>query len=242
MITRVRFSPAISFFAKGFIERWELTPYYSTNQPCIFIGCYTDADVDLIFQHPKEKIVMLLGGDLPNFDKLKHDKSIRFVSDKRHILNLYKDSGVNYFDGVIPLKTFKGFKPTTKGDKIYIYVNRGTPGHIAKHGLEKHKWLITHFGHDRFIFGVHGKSESEVIRDYYTPSFINLQLNPVAGFTSSLEMAHMGRKTVSNTDAPFAIPFLNENDIICAIENEAKNKDFDSLIGDYLDNSHNWHK
>jgi hypothetical protein len=241
MITHCRVAYSVKFFADGFLERWGLVPY-SQGQiaPTIFVGAYATTDINAILNHKGKKVVMLLGGDLPNIDKLKHDKSITFVADKKSILEYYSKHGVKFFDGVIPLKDFSEFNQAPKGDKIYCYVNQGTDSHLSKHGVTAIQPVINYFGKDKFIFGTHGKSQSEVIKEYYLPSAVNLQLNQYAGFTSSLEMAHMGRKTISNTKAPFAIPFKTHADIIEAIQTELSTPTHENLIGDYLCMDKQW--
>lgn len=241
-ISSLRFAYSVKFFEEGFRKRWNLGEY-NPNEPTVFVGCYSSSDLAAIASHKGNKIVFLLGGDLGNFEYLKNVFGITFASDKMQIINLYKKAGVRHIEKPIPLKDFSAFKPSTPTDnKIYCYVNQGTPSHLAKHGVNSIKNVIEHFGADAFIFGTHGKTTEQVISDYYKPAFINLQLNVYAGFTSSLEMAHMGRKTISNTKAPFCIPYKSESDIISIIEFEFEFDapvDFD-LIGDYLMEDDSW--
>jgi len=247
MIINVRYSAAVSFFAEGFTRRWNLQPY-DANKPALFFGCYSYDDISAVLSHRHPKIVMLLGADMPNLYHLSHDKNVIFASDKRYNLNIFAAAGVRYIDKVIPLKFFSNFNLSPRGTKIYCYINQNTPAHIHKHGAGYLQQLIEHFGADNLILGTHGKTESQVIEHYYRPAFINLQLNPFAGFTSAIEMAHMGRRSVSNSPAPFSIPFSNIDDIIQIIKNEKLNLpdgqagmiNEPDLIGDYLHHSSDW--
>lgn len=239
MVNRVRVAFSVKFFEQGFKQRWGLKDY-NVSEPCVFLGCYSNADIEAILKHKPKKIVMLLGGDLGNLSKLQHDRSITFASDKQAILNIYAGAGVRYINQVIPLKSFDEFTPAPKGDKIYCYVNTGSESHLRKHGIAAIPEVIKHFGKDRFIFGTHGLTTKQVIQNYYNPAFVNLQLNQFAGFTSSIEMAYMGRKTISNTPAPFTIPFDSDNDIIVSIENEFKTPVEQNLINNYLCNKSDW--
>jgi hypothetical protein len=210
MFANVKFSNAVKFFEQGFRQRHNSLPY-DVDKPCLFVGCYSTEDFNNIVNHRHPKQVMILGADVPAIDHLKyHD--ITFCSDKQLILNIFKDNNLKFINGCIELKDFSNFKPAPLGDKIYCYINRDDEAHKAKHKVELLQHAINYFGKDRFIFGTNGKTEAEVIEDY-KQCFINIQLNPFAGYTTALEMAKMGRKSISNTIAPFAIPFTNEQHI-----------------------------
>jgi hypothetical protein len=223
MFEKVKFSNAVKFFESGFFKRHNSKPF-ELNDNALFVGIYSESEINLILNHKYQKEVMVLGADVPNIDRVAHDSSITFYSDKQLILNIFKHKGLKYHNEPIELKDFSNFKPALLGDKIYCYINTDTEHNRYKHNTHLLEHAIKTFGESKFIFGVHGKSESEVIKDYYAPSFINLQLNPFAGYTTALEMAKMGRKSISNTIAPFAIPFTNEEHITKLIEEQWNNQ------------------
>jgi len=90
--------------------------------------------------------------------------------------------------------------------------------------------LMDHFGEHSFVLGYQGFPIEYVYENYYKKSFINLQLNPAAGYTSALEMAHMGRTSVSNYPAPFCCPYKNTEEIIRIIELERENIGKERLV------------
>lgn len=238
-INRVRFSSAVQFFAEGFMKRWNLNQFLPL-EPAVFVGCYSRYDIDTVLGHDFPKIVMLLGADMPNIRHIKHDKSIIFASDKRHNINIFKNEGVKFIDAVIPLKDFSLFTPEPKGDKIYCYINQNNKAHINKYTAGMLNEIIQYFGNSKFIWGTLGLSQAEVVENYYKPSFVNLQLNPFAGFTTAIEMACMGRMSVSNSEAPFSIPFKTPDEIINTIINQESEAIKENIIGNYLYNSDDW--
>lgn len=235
----MRFSSAVQFFAEGFRYRWNLKEF-SPNDPAVFFGCYSNSDIESVLGHKSPKIVMLLGADMPNLKHLKHDKSIIFASDKQHNINIFKSENVKFIDAVIPVKDFSLFTPAPKGDKIYCYINQNNQAHINKYTAGMLDKVIQYFGVSKFILGTLGHSQVEVVENYYKPSFVNLQLNPFAGFTTAIEMAYMGRMSISNSEAPFSIPFKTPNEIINTIINQESEAIKENLIGNYLCNSDDW--
>jgi hypothetical protein len=239
MIEQLKFSQSVKFFEQGFRDVWGLGDYLDSAKPCVFVGVYSSLDLDLITNHKGHKIVFFLGADIPNIPKLKGLKNTIFASDKQNILDIYKSLNMPYLDLIIPLKDFSEYKPTPKGDKIYCYVNNGNASNLTKHKVDLLKESIEYFGIDKFIFGVHGHSSQWVRDNWYTESFINIQLNEYAGFTSAIEMAYMGRKSISNNSAPFCIDF-KATSILDILKKEIENKDLDYSAENYLCKDNTW--
>lgn len=241
MIEQLKFSNSVKFFEQDFKELWGLSDYLDTIKPCVFVGVYSSLDIHLITNHKGYKIVFFLGADIPNIPRLKGLKNTIFASDKQNILNIYKSLDMPYIDLIIPLKDFSEYKPIPKGDKIYCYVNNGNSSNLVKHKVELLKQLIEYFGIDRFIFGVQGHTQDWVKENWYKESFINIQLNEYAGFTSAIEMAYMGRSSVSNNLAPFCIEYKPET-ILDILKREIENKELDNSIENYLCKDNTWLK
>lgn len=239
MIKQCRFSNSVKFFETEFLKLWKLNEYSNINEPALFVGVYNSNDIEIIKNHKSFKIVMILGADIPNMLKLKGLKDTIFASDKQDIIDLFTKNGMPVINQIIALKKFDSFTPKQKGHKIYCYINNYNEGNKIKHRLNLLEPAINYFGNDMFIFGTLGHSKNEVI-EWYSKSFINIQLNPMAGFTSALEMAHMGRPSVSNNKAPFCINFTDHNDIIRIIERENNNNELNLSVYKYLDYSNKW--
>ena len=204
---QLRTSNAIKFFEKGFADKWNLSKYDNINTPAVFFGVYNQDDINAIEEHKGEKILVFAGADIKNYERYKH-------------LNCISDQYIFKKNLIIPVKSFDKFKPTKVGDKIYVYMSTDDDNFKAKFRYDIVLELMNHFGPDNFITGYHGNSIDEMITNYYSKSFINLQLNKDAGFTTALEMAHMGRRSISNYHAPFCLPYKNVDDIIELIEKE----------------------
>lgn len=240
MITQCKFSDSVRFFEQKFLERWGLTRYKNNNDPCVFFGVYSTADVELIKSHTGYKVVIFVGADVPNIQRIKGINNVLYASDKVNILEIYKANKLPYFDKIIPVKDYSEFTPCEKGDKIYVYINNNQEGNKVKHMVGLLEPAINYFGKDKFLFGVHGHTMEEMIEEYYKKSFLNIQLNPYAGFASALEMAYMGRKSVSNNPAPFCINYKTPNSIIEIIKNEMNNKTLDYSVKNYLYEKNDW--
>jgi len=65
MIKQVQFSDSVKFFKEGFKERWKLNDYSRINEPAVFVGIYSTLDIAKIKLHKGNKIVFVLGADIP---------------------------------------------------------------------------------------------------------------------------------------------------------------------------------
>jgi len=208
-ITQSRFSSHVKFFAQGFNNLWKLTPYWSNNSPCVFVGCYDTVDQTAILNHIGPKVVILTGTG-SQIEMLKGCKDLYFINPD----DTWKIAGG--IDGFIrknirpAMKDFSMFQPEKLGTKIYMYAGND----LEKYGIEAAEQLFKVFGKDKFIIGQSGHGMNHVIENFYRPSFLNLQLNPGAGFTTSLEMAHMGRPTVGNFSTAWNIRFESIENLI----------------------------
>ena len=236
MIRQCKFSDSVKFFKDDFFKMWDLKEYTNVNESSIFFGCYSTLDVQIINAHKGKKIVFLVGADVPNLHRIEK-YNVTFASDKQNILDFFKEKNVPYIDKIISVKDYSNFNPTEKGSKIYVYK-------ANSHTYEKFKLAllepaIKYFGEDMFLFGVHGNTMQQMIDNYYKPSFINIQLNPLHGFATACEMAYMGRKSISNNPAPFALHFKTPNDIIELIKKEINNKEM-FKFENYLYTKNDW--
>jgi hypothetical protein len=241
MIKQVQFSDSVKFFKEGFKDKWQLVDYSRISDPAIFVGIYSTLDIAKIKLHKGKKIVFVLGADIPNISRLIGVPDIIWASDKQNILDIYSRYNLTYINEIIPLKSFDIYRQLPKGNKIYCYINNSSEGNKSKHRIQHLEPAIQHFGKDKFIFGVHGHSSAWVRENWYRESFVNIQLNEMAGFTSAIEMAYMGRNSISNNAAPFCLNWKTPQDIIELIEQEQYTP-LDSSVEGYLCNSNQWLK
>lgn len=223
-ITQCYLSESLRWFKQGFMDRYSLTEYTDTNAPCIFVGVYGAENANLIKKHKGFKVVMFCGSDIAHAPKLKADaKNISGLLSDMHI---YEPRIKELLDVkkylTIPMKSFDVFKPVPLGDKIYFYARTKKDSTESKFRKDIVDKVIAHFGADKVLLGYQGNTMEVMQSEYYANSFINLNFTPEVGFTSCLEMAHMGRKSISNYPARFCDTYGSEKEIILKIEEEAK--------------------
>lgn len=232
-IDQCSISSGVKFFGDKFKERWDLKSYYSTEAPCIFFGCYQDSDVTRIKNHKGLKIITFTGSDVSNILKFEKEDHINVISDIIINWDQFKDLknyGLSKFLRV-PVKDYSTFTPVPLGDKIYAYQGRPEK---SFHEHYKKTWLdevIRYFGKDKVIVGYQGSDIEFVKENYYKECFVNLQFNPMSGLTTLNEMAHMGRRSISNYPAPFCLSFQNIKDVLVLIERERDNHLSPNIVG-----------
>ena len=234
-------SDSLSIFRDGFLKRWELEPYTNPNLPALFVGAYNSVnDIKRINDHKGFKLVLFGGADIPNVRML--NKGIHIVTDSftyEHSLRRYLKLPYNYRFIRVAFKDYSDFNKVPLGSKIYCYQSQPTPACQQKYGFDLLRVVIDYFGAENVLVGYHGHTIKEMIDYYYSRSFVNLQLNPMAGFTTALEMAHMGRMTVSNHAAPFCLPFRSQAELIWQIK-IVKEKSIEADPSRFLHNSDDW--
>ncbi len=223
---QVHVSGSLDYFKKFFKEKWDLVDYNNINEPAIFFGLYHQHEIQRFINHKGEKMIIWGGADqhINKFNKLKNIPN--FVGSPAYrppMINTFKKIGYPYKEIIIPFKDYSSLAPTPLGDKIYVY--KGLNGNRKGY----YKWdqyivpLIKYFGKDRVIYSQNQKIEY-IINNHYNDSFVYVKPNEKGGNTTMWELAHMGRKTISNNqgDIPNVINFNNLESIIESIKNEEK--------------------
>ena len=224
MIRQARFSKSIIFFEKGFLERWHIDRYNNINLPALFLGVYRMEDVVAINKHKGLKIVWHPGGVKDLFMRLDHSnmivavgKGVDFVIPERYNMRRI-DIPIKDF---IQLKDFSMYKPVPLGKKIYAYLGKDKNATKKKLGYDLIREIdkIVPFV---IIEGYQGHTAKFIIHEYYKNSFINIKPSLTGGLTTAIEMAYMGRKTISNAIGPFCYGYENIDDIVSLIMKESK--------------------
>jgi len=203
MINQVRFSNSVKFFERDFCNYWNVTTYKNNTDPCLFAGVYNKEDVELINNHKGFKVVWNNGNIRPFFIELNPENMVvlKYTESIDHSLleRRYKIKKARF-----PIKDYTLFTPTNLGDKICCYL--GTPemrdiyGYSVIHKLED----MTRF---KIIISYLGKSREDLKRDIYDKSFVYFKPIIIGGVETANELAHMGRKTISNAKGEFYIPY-----------------------------------
>lgn len=201
-----------------FLETLGIRPYYDSSEPCLFIGCYTQKDIDVIKAHNSTKVLHWMGQDSINavFDGTYLDlldcHHISFHPNIIHILKGFVDVKT------IPAWTVGKWTVTPLGDKIIAY--------CPKTAVEYHKINIINQLKERGFDVI--LSDGSIPQDewlqgpgdkFYDQSFIGLVLNGFAGGASTImQLGLKGREVVTNVlNLPHCIPFKSVKDIQQAI-------------------------
>jgi len=244
MINQVRFSDSVKFFEQGFCDRWNIKKYHDINAPAFFAGVYsmnkegqyTLKDVDIINKHKGFKVIWNTGAvddcfDLidPNNVVVKVGGGIIFSNPK------YRTKQVSF-----EIKDFSMFKPTPLGNNIYWYMGIPALNYMYFYSLyeeikDRCKYNI--------ILGYQGHNIEWIKKNYYDKSFVNIKPCICEGFTSSTEMAFMGRRTIGGTSAPWIKNFDTADELLKLIDIEAKKIGTmpKSLVGDFF-TKEDWRK
>ncbi len=217
-IKQARFSSWIWHFRDNFLKRWGLDHYHDTKAPCYFAGVYTVEDVQAINNHKGLKVVWFTGADVKNHVYLRDENIV--VKWTKSLSR--KDHGFRTKQVYIELKDYGIFKPNVLGDRVYCYVRKPTKyDFFNKHIADQVQEVIPF----KIIFGEWGVVDPVTIyrvkRKYYDKCFVNLRLNPYAGGTTAIELAHMGRKTISKRSEGFYLNYETIEDIARHIMSES---------------------
>jgi len=129
------------------------------------------------------------------------------------------------------------FKPNPLGDNIYCYLGDESSKQIMGFSFMEKLKRETSFN---IIYGFLGNNIEYVKEHYYDKCFINIKPNIVGGITTAVELAYMGRFTISDAKAPFCINSLDN--ILSLIDQESKKIGTiqQSCIGNYYNAGDEW--
>ena len=204
MIEQVYMSECIKHFHEGFKSLHGLKDYHDKEAPALFVGMYSLDEIRRVRDHKGRTLVMFSGADMDNAPMVR-SQIVADETQANYIRTLedVKIANVSY-------RSFEDFKPVPLGDKIYCYQNSNTDGNKAKYRYDLLLQVEKRYGANRIIRGYHPNTDEEM-REIYSQCVIGLQFNPFAGYTSTKELAHMGRMSVSNRKTPFTRPFTEES-------------------------------
>ena len=215
MIEQVYFSHAVKPFEIDFLKRWNVSAYNDQNQPALFCGVYNDADVAIINKHKGFKLILNTGRERDCFVNIDPKN----VVVCRTTMWGKEWSKFKYVNANFELKDYSDFKPAKLGESVYIYVGNEQQKNLYFYDIAKQVESAIKYP---VIYGMKKKSIDYVKENYYKNSFVNLKLNVHGGMVTATEMACMGRRSISNNDAPFCLSYKSVNDIVELIEIEAK--------------------
>ena len=247
-IKQAYFSSAIKHFASDFYKLWDVQPYSDKTAPAIFFGCYNDNDVEAINNHKTFKVLAHTGRMLPRILKIKNENIVLKLSPvilNEHKTNpndwtrYYCENGFRTKYAMFPIKDFSMFRPNKLGRCIYFYAGSKARKQLLGWKLAKYIEQSTRF---KVIFGMLGNSIDYVKENYYDHCFVNFKPSTTAGMTTAIELAYMGRLTISNSPGMFCRHYGNITEVLQIIEQESKKIGTiqPSMIGKYYDTGAEW--
>jgi len=204
MIEQVYMSDCIAHFHEGFRKLHGLRKYDDIEAPALFVGMYNMIDINALNSHEGRTLVLFSGADMDNAPMVRSD----IVADETQANYLRTLEDVKIAN--VSFRSFEDFKPVPLGDKIYCYQNSNTDGNKAKYRYDLLLKVENRYGAGRIIRGYHPHTDEEM-REIYSECAIGIQFNEWAGYTSTKELAHMGRMSISNRKAPFTRTFTEES-------------------------------
>lgn len=218
-ISQVCFGHNMSYFEKGLVNRWNLKPYTDPTLPTLFFG--SAGLLDVIQNHkgfgliyPVDQTEVRLNGINPIKNIVILDRPLSKITN-----------AWNKYKGEFQIKDYTLYKPNPLGDFIYLYFMPWHTSPIISPLLNiiqnETKYKIIGYpsfpSHNNFI------PEKELKQDYYDKCFVNLNLTEANGLTTTIELAMMGRKTISNIDIDYKclISYDSIESILNLIEIEA---------------------
>ena len=220
-ISQVSFGSTISFFEDGFLNRWNLNKYYDVNSPCIFFG--VEGNLERIKNHKSFKLIFPVDISCAHHLKTLPPSKDLIIVDRPCISIPDKFSKVK---GEFEIQDYSLFKPNILGDKIYAYI--GSPYRNSQFRYDLIKQIQNKIDYE-ILLGSPNNDKSydniNVIKSkYYDNSFLNLNFSQESGLTTVIEMALIGRKTISNSLMKWEcmVPYSNLEDIINIINQESK--------------------
>jgi hypothetical protein len=202
-------------------QRWNFKDYYDVNKPCFFWGII--GEEHKINAHKGLKVVAgITPLDCTYAKRLVNSDNLYFWDD------VHLDAGPEYKrKNVRPeIKDYSMFQPNLLGDKIYAYMR--DPHEFKLSTLQRiqkrinYEFIFTNLPNYEVQYYIPIEKMKEL---YYDKCFLNVNLSGRVGFTTIIELAHMGRKTICNTPYTYfnsLISFKDEDDIVRIINEESR--------------------
>jgi hypothetical protein len=246
-IEQVCFSRSVKSFEKGFCDLWGVSPYKDKEQPALFVGVYRQEDVDNINNHSGFKAVWHTGRARDCITNLNPNGVVIRISPM-HIMDRLtnKTKASRYYIEkfntkycTFPIRDFSACTTTPLGENIYCYLGNERGKKLMGGDLVMEIEKRTDFN---IIVGLRGKDYQWVIDNWYNECFVGLKPSMTGGCTTAIELAHMGRYTISNTYGLYYKPYSDIDDILRIIDEESKKIGTiqKPLIDGYFDTGEEW--
>lgn len=252
-IKQAKVSNSIAHFGKKIGDAYGLTRYRDRQAPCLFLGVYSNEDINAIISHIGKKIVYFGGSDILRFKRkefsitrLTSCKNIAFVAESIFISKILRSMGVTH--KFVPLSPGiinpERFKPVKKGPNVCIYSGITSPDiyklpmclSILKKIKGVNPIVITNpkryrqlkNSKKKLIYPISKVRSYDKFQDLvdkcYSKCFIGLRLTYNDGNSATVnELGLLGIPVIHNGSQPNAINYKTTRDIERIIRREMKN-------------------
>lgn len=224
-VKQIYTSGSVRLFGERMMRKYDLVPFTDGSQPTVIYGMYKDADYELL--QKVKAIVIWCGSDAriinPARAEILKKYPAKHYSKSKSVYNALKTWGIE--TEILPItSTSPTISCKPRGRAVYCYIGNDSPGMRKKYRMNILKGLEAALPY-KFIYAYYDKYSQEEIMKIYRRCFIGIRLLEHDGLSNSiLEMGLMGRRTVSNSGLPCAIPWRRSGHIANIINEEFKTK------------------
>jgi hypothetical protein len=241
-------------FEYDLLKTHPLEEYNNDYEPVIFYGLWSKEDLSVFQKNKSLKIIIWTGGDinysimcaketgdkvLENINIIRTSPKVKHISISSFISASLSRLGIKYKEVPFMGIDFDYFKPTIKGNSIYVYTTVGEPKHYGSDLYNKVKEKYTDIN---FIFtwwinsqeysektkyqnknSMKYYEKKELVEKIYPQCFVGLRLTPHDGLSATVqELGLMGIKCIHNGNSPSSLNYDTFEDICQHIDTEQK--------------------
>ena len=217
----------LKFFRAKFLQQFGFVQYCDRNAPALFYGCF-ESLYEKIKRHRALGVIVWCGSDSlqlqkrPDFCKyLQSRKNLFHIAETKFISDDLTNCGIPH--EIYPFNIINIGNPYAKplGKNVYVYSSHTNPEFYGASIVSRIKQRLPDINFIVRYANPPDCASAEELKQIYEDSCIGLRLVHHDGMSCTVaELGLMGRKVVWNSDAPNAIPWKNDDDIVCAILQE----------------------
>ena len=239
-IKQLYVSDSLSHLKSRFLKKYGLKEYNNSNdEPTIFFGLYLENDFTTILNHKdNNRYIMLGGSDLPNIDKIKHLKDLKYISISNDISRRLQNINISPTTVELNLVDIDLFKPIAfemkernKNTKIFVYngLYKKSDNDII-YNQKLIDEVVKRLPEQEFIYSNDLNLPYEKMPEIYAQCFIGLRLTDHDGNANMVQELEAMNIPVVHNHSDYGLKWKTVDDVVGYIENvdikllEIKNK------------------
>ena len=217
----------LKFFRETFLKQFGFVQYYDANAPALFYGCFHSI-YNRIKLHKGFAVIVWCGSDSMQLIKnnefsryLQRRKDIFHIAETKFISDDLTKCGIKH--ELYPFNIINIDHSVAKplGKNVYVYSSHNDPEFYGASIVARIRKRMPEINFVVRYANPPDFASPDELKQIYEDSFIGLRLVPHDGFSCTVaELGLMGRKVVWNSNAPNAIPWTTDDDIMAAIRGE----------------------